>query len=220
MNPYLFVALVIFGFLEGTTDPSFEKISDSPRIYVCPHFLSDRDCDHIKELARPLLTPSTVVDAHSENPLLDSRRTSQGGWLPPYIRDSVILNLQKEIATLTAIPEKNGENIQILYYPLGGEYQPHYDYFDPSTAGGLYHYQRGGQRVATFMIYLNTVEEGGETIFPRLGIKIKPEKGKALLFYDVNPSGNVDPMTLHGGAPVLKGEKWILTRWLREGEFH
>ena len=163
---------------------------------------------------------SGVVDPNSANSLIDSRRTSLGMFVSSATKDKVVRKIYKRIAQATKIPEKNGESAQILYYQVGAEYRPHYDYFDPSTTGGLTHLARGGQRIATFLVYLNTVEEGGETIFPRAQVKIIPEKGKALLFYNVNASGVPDPMSFHGGAPVTKGEKWLISRWLREGEFN
>ncbi|MGZ5781611.1 MAG: prolyl hydroxylase family protein, partial [Burkholderiaceae bacterium] len=73
-----------------------------------------------------------------------------------------------------------------------------------------------GQRVATLILYLNDVEEGGETEFPEIGLKIIPKAGNALYFAYMNSSSQPDPLTLHAGRPVLKGEKWIATRWVRE----
>ena len=77
------------------------------------------------------------------------------------------------------------------------------------------HIGNWGQRVATLILYLNEPEEGGETIFPELNLKIRPVKGHAVYFSYFH-RGQVDPKTLHGGAPVIKGEKWIATRWVRE----
>jgi prolyl 4-hydroxylase len=198
----------------------FEKLSDSPLVYVCEHFLSDEECDHLINLAKPSLVRSTVADLGSAKNLLHSARTSLGMFLPWGIKDKIVRQIHKQSAEVTDIPEENGESMQVLYYGIGAEYQPHYDTFDPSTPGGLIHYNRGGQRVATFIMYLNTPKKGGETIFPKIGLKITPKKGKALLFYNVNAEGISDPMSLHGGAPVIEGEKWIITRWLREGKFH
>ncbi len=65
-------------------------------------------------------------------------------------------------------------------------------------------------------MYLNTPEAGGETIFPYAHIKVTPCKGDALLFFDCQIDGAVDPLTLHGGAPVTSGEKWLATKWLRQ----
>ena len=82
------------------------------------------------------------------------------------------------------------------------------------------HLDVGGQRVATLIMYLNTVEEGGETVFPEANIKVQPIKGNAVLFYyNCTPEGKErkeDPLTLHSGYPVTKGDKWIITKWLRQ----
>lgn len=204
----------------GNPTAEFYQLSQSPEIYICDHFLSYQECDHIIRLAAPHLSRSTVVDPQSSGNLLDGRRSSQGMWIQGKLIDSVVKNIQRRIAQVTRIPEANCEDFQVLHYDLGGEYQPHYDYFDRSTPGGQAHYNRGGQRIATFMIYLANTEEGGETIFPKANLKITPEKGKAVLFFNVDINGKEDPMTLHGGAPVLKGDKWIITRWMRQGAFY
>jgi prolyl 4-hydroxylase len=197
---------------------NFTQLSQSPQVYVCEHFLSDEECDHLIEIAKGSLKRTTVLDLSGGGNSVDSRRTSLGTWLT--VEDDVVKNINHRIAEVTQIPIENGECIQMLYYGVGAEYQPHFDYFDPRTNGGRQQLERGGQRVATFMVYLNTVEAGGETIYPKINLKITPEKGKAVLFYNVTQSGAVDPMSFHGGAPVKSGEKWLMTRWLREGEFH
>lgn len=117
------------------------------------------------------------------------------------------------------LPEENGEGIQVLSYNIGQEYRPHWDYFDNTTEGGALCYNRGGQRIATLIMYLANTEEGGETIFPKANIQVNPIKGNAVLFYNCTPDGKEDPLTLHGGTPVIKGEKWIATKWIRKGEF-
>ncbi len=198
----------------------FERVSNYPLVYVCDHFLTDEECDYFVDMGRPFLKRSTVVDSNSSGELIDKRRSSLGMFISSESTDFLVKKVHRRIAKVTRIPEENGESMQILYYGIGAEYQPHYDYFDPATLGGLGHYNRGGQRVATFIVYLNTPKKGGETIFPKTGLKIVPEKGKALLFYNVNSKGIVDPMSFHGGAPVLEGEKWIITRWLREKPFY
>jgi prolyl 4-hydroxylase len=198
----------------------FYQLCQSPAIYVCENFLSDQECNHIMVLAQPYLARSTIVDPKSSEDLTDYHRTSQGMWIEEEFSDPIVKSIQRRIARTTEIPEQHCEDIQVLHYDLGGEYQPHYDYFDINTPGGLFHLNRGGQRMATFMIYLSDTEEGGETIFPKADIKIQPQKGKAVMFFNVDLNGKEDPMSLHGGAPVLKGEKWIMTRWIRSGVFH
>jgi len=109
---------------------------------------------------------------------------------------------------------ENGEGLQILHYGVGAEYKPHNDYFDASEPGGEVLLQRGGQRVATVVMYLNTPAGGGATVFPDGHFEVAAIKGNAVFFsYD---RAHEMTRTLHAGAPVKQGEKWIATKWLRE----
>ncbi len=198
----------------------FVKVSDSPEVYVCEQFLTDEECDSLIKKAKPDLTQSTVVDNNSSQGVLDNRRTSSGTFLSKRLEIPAAKKIRSRAAKLTGLSKKNGENIQVLHYSPGAEYQPHHDYFDPNSKGGFFHYNRGGQRVATLLVYLNTPTAGGETIFPKARLKITPIKGSAVLFYNVDLQNRPDPQSLHGGAPVIAGEKWIATLWMREGEFH
>lgn len=223
--PYLILAFLsfhtsVFSLKKRPNSYEFVKISDSPRIYECPSFLEESECDQIILEAKPSLERSTVIDVNSSRSVLDNRRTSLGTFIPHYDEISAIQKIRKVMEKITGIPRINGEGLQVLYYSVGAEYQPHYDYFDPIFPGGAIHLRRGGQRVATVLVYLNTPEKGGETVFPKANIHIKPKKGKAILFYNLDVQGNLDSNSLHGGAPVISGEKWIATLWLRENEFH
>lgn len=126
--------------------------------------------------------------------------------------DDFIARLDRRIADLMHWPIENGEGIQILHYPVGGEYRSHFDYFPPEDPGSLAHLAKGGQRVSTLVMYLNDVEEGGETSFPSLKLSITPKKGAAAYFEYVNSLGQVDPLSLDAGTPVVRGEKWIATQ--------
>ena len=199
---------------------SFEmkQICESPRVYLVENFLTALECDYVIEKASPELERSTVL-GEEEAGEIDDRRTSQGMFFPSNPSSLILRSIERKIAEMTKIPIANGEGLQVLHYDEGGEYQPHYDYFTPSMPGGAETLKRGGQRVVSFLIYLNTPEEGGETLFPRANIRVTPKKGNAIFFYNVTPDGKVDPCSFHGGAPVIKGEKWIVTKWLREGVF-
>lgn len=199
--------------------PKMKVLSWTPRIFLVENFLTNVECDYLIQKARPELKRSTVVSAVNTSGDVHEARTSKGMFFVRDGKDPLIANIERRIAELTQLPEENGEGIQVLAYGYGEEYRPHWDYFDNSNEGGAFCYNRGGQRVATLIMYLENTEEGGETVFPSANIKVKPMKGNAVLFYNCTPDGKEDPLTLHGGAPVIKGEKWIATKWIRKGEF-
>lgn len=198
-------------------------LSETPRIFLIEHFLTDSECDYLISRARPLLKRSTVVgDTVQENGdvgALNDARTSQGMFLEQFSKNPLLRGIEKKISKLTGLPESHGEGMQILFYGLGGEYRPHYDYFDPSTPGGAACYNRGGQRIATLVMYLADTEEGGETIFPYANVQTKPIKGNAVLLYNCTPDGEEDTLSLHGSSPVTVGEKWVAVKWIRQGVF-
>jgi prolyl 4-hydroxylase len=125
--------------------------------------------------------------------------------------------IEARIARLLNWPVENGEGLQVLHYRPGAEYKPHYDYFDPAAPGTPTILKRGGQRVGTVVMYLSEPEKGGGTTFPDVQFEVAPKRGNAVFFSYAQP----DPSSksLHGGAPVIAGEKWIATKWLREREF-
>jgi prolyl 4-hydroxylase len=198
--------------------PKIKVLSWSPRIFLIENFLTSFECEHLIAKARPELKRSTVVSPITDGEISEAR-TSKGMFFLRNSGDLILKSIERRIAELTMLPEENGEGIQVLSYSHGEEYRPHWDYFDNNTEGGALCYNRGGQRIATLIMYLENTEEGGETIFPKVNIKIKPIQGNAVLFFNCTPDGKEDPLTLHGGAPVIKGEKWIATKWLRKGEF-
>lgn len=159
------------------------------------------------------MSRSTVLDEKTNQRKIDPARTSSSMRCVDDHGDAILSEIERRISELISLPESQAENIQIAHYEVGARYTAHYDYFKNPAA------EEGGQRIATFLIYLNTPEKGGETRFPRSNISICPIKGHALLFYNVDNEGFVDPLTLHTGSAVIEGEKWIMTRWFREKDF-
>ena len=147
---------------------------------------------------------------------MNAARTSDGMFFERGETD-LIRRIESRIATLLRWPLDHGEGLQVLRYRPGAEYQPHYDYFEPAHASTPGILKRGGQRVATLVMYLNTPVAGGSTIFPDIGLDVAPVKGNAVFFSYDRPHPSTQ--TLHGGSPVLDGEKWVATKWLRQGVF-
>jgi prolyl 4-hydroxylase len=184
-----------------------------------PQFIKDNLCDYIVNLAAPRLTPSGVVDPNTGKPLKTKQRTSSSMNYPLSMYDMAIGFVCRRLAAQVDMPASHAEPISVLRYLPGEEYRPHYDYFNMDQHGKPQVQDTNGQRTVTVFIYLNKVDEGGETEFPRLAVKVFPEKGKAVAFLNCDTQGQPDPDTLHAGLPVTRGEKWLATLWFREKPF-
>jgi prolyl 4-hydroxylase len=130
-----------------------------------------------------------------------------------------IARLDRRIAEVMNLPLENGEGMQVLYYPVGALNAPHLDFLLPSNPTNRTSIARSGQRVSTLIAYLNEVENGGETAFPAAGWEVSPQRGNAVYFEYCNSRGQVDHRSVHGGNPVLAGEKWVATKWMRQRRF-
>ncbi len=188
----------------------------NPSVVVFGDLLSRDECEALIELARPRLARSLTVATKTGGEELNADRTSNGMFFARG-ETELITRIEARIAKLLNWPAENGEGLQVLHYRPGAEYKPHYDYFDPAEPGTPSILRRGGQRVGTLIMYLGEPERGGGTVFPDAHLEVSPKRGNGVFFsYD-----RAHPVTksLHGGAPVIAGEKWIATKWLREREF-
>ena len=187
-----------------------------PRVIVFGGLLSDEECDALVERARPRMTRSETVQTETGGSEVNLARTSRGMFFERE-ENALCGRIELRIAKLLAWPIENGEGLQVLHYQPGAEYLPHHDYFDPTKAGTPAIVARGGQRVGSLVMYLNSPERGGGTVFPDVGLEVAPIKGNGVFFSYDRPHPSTK--TLHGGAPVVTGEKWVATKWLREGRF-
>ena len=190
----------------------------APRILLFGNLLSAEECEQMIQMSRDKLERSSVVNNETGAYDIHPHRTSYGTYFNRG-ENELIRRIEDRIAELVQYPLENGEPIQILHYEPGGEYKPHFDYFDPKQPGNEQVLKQGGQRIATLIMYLNTVEAGGSTVFPEVGIDVLPRRGNAVYFAYCSENGTLDPRSLHGGSPVGAGEKWIATKWFRQQRY-
>ncbi|KAF3579951.1 hypothetical protein DY000_02028601 [Brassica cretica] len=230
------LTFVTVGMIIGTGFPSIRGLRGQKARYLrdVSRWANDKDaellrlgyeCEYLKAIARPRLQVSTVVDIKTGKGVKSDVRTSSGMFLNHVERSYPIIQaIEKRIAVFSQVPAENGELIQVLRYEPNQFYRPHHDYF-----GDTFNLKRGGQRVATMLMYLTDDVEGGETYFPLAGdgectcggkimkgISVKPTKGDAVLFWSMGLDGQSDPNSIHGGCEVLSGEKWSATKWMRQ----
>jgi prolyl 4-hydroxylase len=189
---------------------------EAPRIATIENFLPANACAWIMDKARPRLEAARVKNPAHGGANADSYRSNTGMGFSVLDTDLVLQLTHARIAAAIGLPVQQQEPTNILHYEPGQQYKPHFDFLDPSVAHFHGELTRLGQRVATCLIYLNDEYEGGETVFPRLNWRFNGKAGDALAFWNVTPDGVLDPLTLHAGAPTNAGEKFLLSKWVRD----
>jgi hypothetical protein len=196
--------------------PVASALSERPRLRLFKGFAQPDECRWVIDRLRPKLQPAVVWDVNSGETLVDPYRSNSAVELPLQEIDVVIELLRARISAATRLPEFIFEPAQLMHYAVGEEFRPHHDFIDPDKPGFAAEIPRRGQRMGTFLVYLNDDFTGGETEFPKAGISFRGRMGDALFLANVTPDGRPDPLTLHAGRPPKTGEKWILSQWIRD----
>lgn len=188
-------------------------VHERPRILVIERFLEDAFCDWLIARASPKMARArTFEKPHGGVSDLRSNDAAEFNFVEI---DLVLALIRARIGALTQLPA-GLENTQILHYAVGQRFAPHCDYLDPNNPAVAPNLAEAGQRAATFLIYLNDDFDGAQTSFLKLGWSWRGRKGDAILFWNVDDAGAPDPLTLHAGLAPTRGEKWLLSQWIRQ----
>jgi len=191
-----------------------KQLSGDPLVVVEDAVLSDAECQHIIDLARDRLQTATV--SADKKGVRSAGRTGSNCWIN-HLQSPIVCEVIMRVSNMVGIPMDHAESLQVIHYAESQEYRPHFDAYDVSTARGERCTAKNGQRLVTALLYLNRVEHGGGTGFPKLGIEVPSARGRMTVFHNTGVgTTNVHPLSLHGGLPVLKGEKWACNLWFRE----
>lgn len=190
----------------------------APRLFTIEGFLPKPVCDWLMKQAKKNLQRAPVQHAAQGGAfVVDEARSNSVAGTSHLQPDLVVQLTNLKIAAATGLPLAHQEPTNVLHYARGEQYKPHFDFITPGEQGGFAReLQTIGQRVATFLVYLNEGYEGGETAFPRLGWSFKGRPGDALLFWNLSAAGEGERDSLHTGSPVTRGEKWLLSKWIRQ----
>ena len=202
-------ALKVAARLEGHPNVKRAKV-DTAQVYYYPDFVTDDECAELVKAIDVGKRPSTLL-AYSSDP---NFRTSESCDLDRF--SPVVRPVDERIAELLGIDAPYGETMQGQRYAPGQQFRAHHDYFHENTDYWPRMQAEGGQRTWTAMVYLSDVEEGGSTWFPQAGIRVPPRKRLLLIWNNMKLDGSPNPFTLHEGMPVVKGTKYIVTKWFRE----
>ncbi|XP_072525552.1 prolyl 4-hydroxylase subunit alpha-1 [Salminus brasiliensis] len=167
-----------------------EEVWDEPPIMIYHNVLSDSQMEQLKNLSRPWLKRSEVVNTEGE-PEVSYARVSQTVWLNED-DDPLVSWVNQRLSDITGMDMESAEELQVLNYGIGGHFKPHYD------------------------ALLSDVSFGGSTVFPKIGTALKPQKGSVVMWYNLLRNGQPDYRSLHAGCPVYKGSKWVAVKWIRE----
>ncbi|MBP2080154.1 2OG-Fe(II) oxygenase [Oceanobacillus polygoni] len=178
---------------------------EEPLVVVLGNVLSDEECYELIRLSKDNMHRSKIGYSRELNDI----RTSSGMFFEGN-EHSILTTIEKRVSSIMNIPVEHAEGLQVLKYTPGQEYKAHFDYFSTTSKASE------NNRISTLVMYLNEVEQGGETYFPELNFSVSPKKGMAVYFEYFYSDHSLNERTLHGGAPVIAGEKWIATQWMRK----
>jgi prolyl 4-hydroxylase len=193
---------------------ALDVVHPFPQVSIFRQLVPPAWCQYVMGLAASRLARATVNDIARGRVVHEMRSNSSTSF--PATDSDVLLQLIAHRAALAcALPLAHQEQTAVLHYLPGQSYEDHFDFIDPDVPGFRAELETRGQRIATVLVYLATECDGGETDFPQLGWKHKGESGDALIFRNVTESGEPDRRMLHAGRAPRRGEKWLLSKWVR-----
>ena len=199
-----------------TTPPLKSAICEAPRIRMLEGFINPQTCDWLIGIGHGRVAPALVYDPDTGAPLMADARDNTALEFSIVDLDLVAVLVRARISAAVNVPVGAFEPPQIMHYDVGQKFEPHYDFLDAAEPAYARDVASRGQRIITFLIYLNDSYEGGATAFPKAGLNVKGKPGDAVMFANVDLAGEPDRMTLHAGTPPTSGEKWLFSQWIRD----
>jgi len=198
-----------------TAPPPRPLATGGPAILAIGSFLPAAVCDRLWRRAEAVISPALVYDPRTGEGRREAVRNNDAARFELPEMDVVLAVVRERIARAAGLPVAGLEWTQVLRYAIGQRFDWHVDWLDPANPAYAGDLRRRGQRIATCLVYLNDDYEGGETAFEAGGLRWRGRKGDALLWANTLPDGTVDRRTRHAGLPPTRGEKRVLSQWLR-----
>lgn len=194
------------------------EINADPLIWLFENYIQDDEIAALLDAATPRLEDALVSSPTSG--VKSEGRSGRNSWIA-HDFSPVIAALCERVSALVDLPLENAESLQVVHYELDQRYAPHFDAWDADTETGARCMARGGQRLVTCLMYLNDVEMGGGTEFPKLKLEVSARRGTMVVFHNCHHGTALrHPDSLHGGMPVKRGHKWACNLWFREASYH
>jgi prolyl 4-hydroxylase len=195
--------------------PAGTTLSANPLVRMYPDFVTDAVCHWLIERARPLLKRALIYDPVGGQDIADHMRTNRAAGFDLMSADLVQVAVQTRMSAALDVPVQHMEGPTVLHYAPGEQITNHYDFVNPRVPNYADEIAKRGQRIVTFLVYLNDDYEGGETDFPELGLRYHGGKGGALFFTNALPNGEADLRMVHAGLPPKDNEKWLFSQFVR-----
>jgi prolyl 4-hydroxylase len=196
-------------------DPSSACVHEDPRIMRFPELLPDSVCEWLIEQSRGRLVRARVYDPIIRRETIDAMRSNTQATFGVAEVGALHFLVQARLAKGCRVPLTHFEAPAVLHYDVGEQITPHFDFIDPRVPDYEKQVATQGQRIYTFLVYLNDGYENGETGFPELGIEHRGSRREGLCFTNIDARGNPDLRMLHTGKPPTSGEKWIFSQFIR-----
>lgn len=191
------------------------NLSESPLVRHFPDMITAEVCAWLIERVRGRLTRARVYDAAQKKETVSYTRDNTWAVFNITHADLVSVLVQVRMCANTGLGFRQLEPAVVLHYDVGEQISNHFDFIDPETPDYENEIARNGERIVTFLIYLNDDYSGGETELPELGICHKGQRGEGLFFVNIQEDGSADVRTVHAGRPTTSGEKWIVSQFIR-----
>jgi hypothetical protein len=198
-----------------TTAPPGTTLNPSPLVRVLPELVTDSVCDWLIEQARPNLKRALIYDPVGGKDIADHMRTNSAAGFDLMHADLVQIAVQTRMSAATGVSVRNFEGPTILHYAPGEQITNHYDFVNPRIPNYQAEIEKRGQRIITFLVYLNDDYEGGETDFPSMSVRYHGGRRAGLFFTNALPNGDADLRMVHAGLPPKDKEKWLMSQFIR-----
>ena len=197
------------------TAPPGQTLCADPLVRVFPQFATDSVCAWLIEQARPSLKRALIYDPVGGKDIADHMRTNSAAGFDLIHADVVQAAVQWRMSVAVGVPIEHMEGPTVLHYAIGEQITNHYDFVNPRIPNYQAEMDKRGQRIITFLVYLNDDYEGGETDFPNLGLRYHGAKGNGIFFTNALPDGQPDLRMVHAGLPPKDNEKWLMSQFIR-----
>jgi prolyl 4-hydroxylase len=186
---------------------TLERVHSSPNIYTIDDFLSESELLYLEHASQQFKFEKSFVDTVDQKSILDANHRTSTFLSLTKSGNAKIASIERKAADLLGVATPSLEPLQLVRYRQGQFFGVHHDLgslFDDGSVELPPRQPWTRRRLVTIFCYINDLEaEGGCTHFPACGdLRVRPKRGRAVVFCNIFENGMPDPSTIHEGEPV------------------